>query len=94
MPNNLYIITPGTTPKVTISAKLSKSFPIGETTLSNRAANPSKKSKIAANPTKYADITKSPSNALTIAKQPHNRLQHVIVFGMYCLIFIFYVNII
>lgn len=47
---NLYIITPGTTPKVTMSANESKSFPIGELTPNKRAAKPSKKSKIAAIP--------------------------------------------
>ena len=38
-------IIPGKTPKLTISAKLSSSFPIGEETFNNLAAVPSKKSK-------------------------------------------------
>ena len=46
----LYIINPGTTPKVTMSASESRSFPIGELTPNKRAAKPSKKSNIAAIP--------------------------------------------
>jgi len=39
------IIAPGAVPKVTTSARLSSSFPISEYALSNRAENPSAKSK-------------------------------------------------
>lgn len=44
----LYIINPGNKPNVTISAKLSRSFPIGELTFNKRAVKPSKKSRTAA----------------------------------------------
>ena len=42
--SNKNIITPGTTPKVTISANESSCFPISECTFKMRAVNPSKKS--------------------------------------------------
>ncbi len=52
-PNNiLYMTREGSNPKLTISAKESSSLPIGELTLSIRAAKPSKKSNIAATHTK------------------------------------------
>ncbi len=46
-----YIITPGTTPKLTISASESSCFPISDFTLSRRATIPSKKSNIQQMPT-------------------------------------------
>lgn len=84
---SLYITIPGTTPKVTMSAKESKSFPIGELTPSKRAAKPSKKSSTAAIPTKATAHPKLPSNTCTMAKQPHNKLPQVIKLGMFCFSF-------
>ena len=43
--NRAYMIEAGATPKLTISASESSSFPIAEYAFSQRAANPSKKSK-------------------------------------------------
>jgi hypothetical protein len=48
----LNIIKPGTTPNVTMSAKLSRSFPMGDDTFNRRAVKPSKKSSTKAMPTK------------------------------------------
>ncbi len=44
-PMSLYMTTAGNTPKLTMSASESSSFPIGEETFKSRAANPSKKSQ-------------------------------------------------
>ena len=74
----------GATPKLTISARESRSFPIGEYAFSDLAARPSKKSKNAASNTKIRGAT-GLDEQIT-AKQPQSRLQQVKVFGMCFLI--------
>ncbi len=52
--SKVYITIVGNTPKLTMSARESNSLPIGEETLSIRAAKPSKKSNTQASHTQYA----------------------------------------
>ena len=75
------MITPGKNPKLTISAKESRSFPIGDFTFNKRATIPSKKSKIPEKITKYAAVSKLPLNAKTIPIQPEKRFAQVIALG-------------
>ena len=72
----------GNTPKVTMSANESNSFPIADCVCSNRAENPSKKSNKAPTPIMYAADTKSPLNAKTIPMQPLNKFNEVIKLGI------------
>ena len=81
------MIRAGAKPKVTMSAKLSKSFPIEEETFNKRAKKPSKKSNTIERPIKYEPKIKSPSKILIIDKQPQSKLQQVIAFGMCVFIF-------
>lgn len=79
---NSMAIKAGNTPKVTISAKESKSFPIGELAFNNLAANPSRKSNKQAKKIKYDALTRFPLVASSIPRTPHKRFRQVIVFGM------------
>src|SRR5690242_675818 len=76
----LYRKIEGRTPKVTMSASESSSFPIGELTLSILAANPSRKSNTHAAATNQ-NVYRGVSNTIAIPRTPHNRLQHVSAFG-------------
>ena len=82
-------IVDGATPNVTISARESSSFPIGELTFNNRADIPSKKSNTAPMIIHVNDISILPLKAYAMAIQPDIRLQQVIVLGMCFLIAIF-----
>ena len=80
--NNIYTNIDGATPKETKSANESNSLPIGEDWLSNRAANPSKKSSTAAIKIRPPDSSKSPLKLNTIPRHPQSRLPQVIKLGM------------
>lgn len=76
------MIIEGATPKETISAKESSSFPMTEDTLSMRAANPSQKSKIADTIIHTDAASKFPFSAAMQDMHPETRFKHVNVFGM------------
>jgi hypothetical protein len=76
-----YIIIPGATPKLTMSARLSSSFPIAEYALSNLADKPSRKSNIIAASISHEAVTRFPLAAKIIAINPDARLSDVIKFG-------------
>ena len=66
------MIRAGAKPKVTMSAKLSKSFPIEDETFNKRAKKPSKKSNTIERPIKYEPKIKSPSKILIIENNIFN----------------------
>ena len=75
-------IPAGAKPNVMTSASESSSFPMGDETLSSRATNPSKKSKIAPIIMKIKASSKSPLSEKAVAMQPEIRLQQVSALGI------------
>ena len=82
------MMNPGATPKETTSDNESKSAPMGEWTLSNLAAKPSKKSNNPATKIMSAALTGISWERNKIDRQPESRLQHVMVLGICCLMLI------
>ena len=76
------MIMAGATPKETTSDSESNSLPIGDDTLSNRAANPSKKSKTADTIIQRAALSRFPAKAAITERHPQARLQQVSMLGM------------
>ena len=75
------MIIAGATPKLTISARLSSSFPNSEYALSNLADKPSRKSNIIAANIRHEAVTRFPFAAKIIAINPDARLSDVMKFG-------------
>tara|TARA_B110000285_G_scaffold231382_1_gene299997 strand:- start:7589 stop:8134 length:546 start_codon:yes stop_codon:yes gene_type:complete len=83
------IITPGTTPKVTMSAKESNCFPSSPFVLNKRAEKPSRKSKNAPAKTHIAAANKCPVTAKIIARIPEIKLKEVNRFAKLNILMIF-----
>ena len=82
------IMKPGKTPKETMSASESSSFPISDFTFSKRAAKPSKKSKTPARNIIILAHSSLPIITKYKPTQPENRFREVMVFGICFIIFI------
>ena len=80
--SHVKMIIAGATPKETTSDRESNSLPIGETTFSIRAANPSRKSKTAAMMIQMEAISRLPFRAAIADRVPHTRFRQVSVLGM------------
>jgi hypothetical protein len=78
-----FIMTPGSTPKLTMSASESSSLPIGLDTFNRRAVKPSKKSKMQAAHTNQADGISGFVKEQMMPAQPHSRLPDVKALGMW-----------
>ena len=78
------VIAAGAKPNVIKSAKESNSFPIGEDVLSNRAENPSKKSKTAPQKIRNTAHSKSINCVVETIMEPtpHNKLHNVMQLGI------------
>mgnify|MGYP001093111979 CR=1 FL=1 len=72
----------GATPKLTMSARLSSSFPISEYAFSILAEKPSRKSKIIAASISQDAVERSPFEARITAIKPEIRFNEVMKFGI------------
>ena len=81
-PNKLSITIDEVIPKVTKSDNESNWIPSLESTLSNLAKKPSKKSQIKPKETNKANFSKSPTTPYTTAIQPKKRFERVNKFGI------------
>ena len=92
-PSATYSIVPGTTPKVTMSAKESSCLPISDCILSNRATKPSRKSNTNAATTRMIPNSFSSFKKAIIALQPQSKLREVMALGMCFLMCRMFVNV-
>jgi hypothetical protein len=77
-----FITIPGSTPKLTISARESSSLPTGLDTFNIRAAKPSKKSNTQAAHTNHSVGISGFVNEQTMPALPHNKFPEVSELGM------------